>query len=723
MNYRMITPTAMVAATTLFCLFVLLFEKQTALQAQRRIEQHGIIISDDLWDFNHESVVEYLKLAAESDHYESITVTSHNGEMFQEVLSRPLSPLRDFLRQIHLIPRVKLLTRIEYKGNVIGWIEAVWLSQTIFIDGYMFFALLLLLVVVHLHSRVVKEKNHLELAVGERTRDLQAANESLQQEVIEHAQAEKALLESEKKHRFLAENINDVIWTSDLDLRYSYISPAARRMFGWSQEELQQATIETTLTPKSLQVARRLVGENLRHVQQTGESNREMVEELEMLHAGGGRFWSEVTASFLVDEENRPVGLMGVTRDITERIQARREREELQGRLERSKKMESLGLLAGGVAHDLNNVLSGIVSYPELLLMDLAEDDKLRRPIQTIRDSGVKAADIVQDLLTLARRGVVTTEVLSLNTLINDYLGSPENKKLLSDKTAIQIAVELDGHLPHIRGSGLSIRKAVMNLFVNAIEAMPAGGTVSISTCRRVLEKPLKGYQTIQEGEYAVLTVKDQGEGISSKDQQRIFEPFYTNKVMGRSGTGLGLTVVWGTMEDLKGYIDINSTVGRGTVFDLYFPATDATAASDDRQPAGESYLGKQEFILVVDDIDYQRMIATEILERLNYRTHALASGEEAVVYLEEHSADLVILDMIMENGMDGLDTYREILKLYPQQKAIIASGFSETERVRQAQRLGAGEYVKKPYILEKMGQAIRRVLDGAPEESNRGKG
>lgn len=701
----------MVAATIVFCLFVMLFEKRTADQAQLNIDQHGKIIADDLWNFNYESISGYLKLAAESEHYESMTVTSHDGEVFQEVLSQPLSPIHERLRQFHLIPRVKLLSRIEHNGNVIGWLEVVWLSQTIFIDGYVFFALLLLLIVVHLYSRVLNEKGHLEEAVAERTRDLQGANVSLQQEIREHALAEEALLESEKKHRFLAENINDVILMLDLELRFTYISPAARKMFGCSQERLEQASIETTLTPESLQVARRVVRENLRYAQQSGDPHREMVEELEMVKAYGGRFWTEVTASFLVDEENRPAGIMGVIRDISERLQARQEREELQRKLERSKKMESLGLLAGGVAHDLNNVLSGIVSYPELLLMDLAEDDKLRKPIQIIHNSGVKAADIVQDLLTLARRGVITTEVLSLNTLIREYLDSPEYQKLIKDKPLIQVAVELDEDLPYMRGTTQSIRNAVMNLIVNATESMPSGGKVSIATHRRILTTPLKGYQTIQEGEYAVLEVKDQGEGISPKDQQRIFEPFYTKKVMGRSGTGLGLTVVWGTVEDLKGNIDINSTLGQGTVFELYFPVTEMVVSSEDLQPSDGSYLGRQETILVVDDIDYQRQIAVEILERLNYQALALASGEEAVAYLEEHTADLIILDMIMEKGMDGLDTYREILKIHPGQKAIIASGFSETDRVRQAQHLGAGAYIKKPYILEKMGQAIRREL------------
>ena len=236
--------------------------------------------------------------------------------------------------------------------------------------------------------------------------------------------------------------------------------------------------------------------------------------------------------------------------------------------------MEAIGTLAGGVAHDLNNILSGIVSYPELLLMDLPEDSPLRKPIETIKKSGEKAAAIVQDLLTLARRGVETTEVVNLNQIVTDYLGSPEFSKLQLNHPGITTRTRLDDDLLNIVGSPVHLSKTVMNLVTNAAEAMPDGGTIVIRTENRYLEAETVGYESAVTGDFVTLTVSDAGIGIPPEEMERIFEPFYTKKAMGRSGTGLGMAVVWGTVKDHRGHIDIRSAVGRGTDIALYFPAT-----------------------------------------------------------------------------------------------------------------------------------------------------
>jgi len=181
---------------------------------------------------------------------------------------------------------------------------------------------------------------------------------------------------------------------------------------------------------------------------------------------------------------------------------------------------------------------------------------------------------------------------------------------------------------------------------------------------------------------------------------------------MGRSGTGLGMAVVWGTVKDHKGYIDVQSTEGKGTTFALYFPVSREELAKDKSPVSIEDYMGKGESVLVVDDVEEQREIASRILKKLGYSVTSVSSGEEAVDYLKNNSADLLVLDMIMDPGIDGLETYKRILELHPGQKAIIVSGFSETERVKEAQRLGAGAYVKKPFLLEKIGIAVRDELD-----------
>ena len=246
---------------------------------------------------------------------------------------------------------------------------------------------------------------------------------------------------------------------------------------------------------------------------------------------------------------------------------------------------------------------------------------------------------------------------------------------------------------------------------VNSAEAMPNGGKVVIRTENDHRDRLISGYNEVLRGDFVVLTVSDTGIGISTEDMERIFEPFYTKKTMGRSGTGLGMAVVWGSVKDHRGHIDVQSQVGEGTTIRLFFPATRLAANVQGHEPL-EHFKGRGERVLVVDDIEEQRQIASEILTRLGYVVTTAASGEEALDLLNRHAADLVVLDMIMEPGIDGLETFRRIRARTPGQKMIIASGYSESARVREAQRMGAGAYVRKPYLLETFGRAVRGELD-----------
>jgi len=413
--------------------------------------------------------------------------------------------------------------------------------------------------------------------------------------------------------------------------------------------------------------------------------------------------------------QERTTELSKANIDLKHEIEVRERAEYERGRLEtqlaHSHKMEAIGTLAGGVAHDLNNVLSATVSYPDLILIDLPKESPLRTSILAIQQSGIKAAAIVNDLLTLARRGVVVTEVTSLNQVINSYLESPEFERLIELYPNIKIESNLETNLLNIMGSPVHLSKTVMNLVSNAAEAMADGGNMFISTESKYIDKPIKGYDNIKEGDYVVLTVSDTGAGISTGDLERIFEPFFTKKIMGRSGTGLGMAVVWGTVKDHKGYIDVRSTEEKGTTFTLYFPVTRREIGRNERALPMEEYMGKGESILVVDDIKDQRDIASRILKKLGYLVTSVPSGEEAIDYMKDNLADLLVLDMIMDPGIDGLETYERILKLHPNQKAIIASGFSATDRVKEVQKIGAGAYIKKPYTLEKIGVAIKTEL------------
>ena len=381
----------------------------------------------------------------------------------------------------------------------------------------------------------------------------------------------------------------------------------------------------------------------------------------------------------------------------------------------KGEKMEALGTLAGGVAHDLNNVLGVVVGYAEMLLDETDESHPFREHAVNIMKGGERAAAIVQDLLTLARRGVKTGKVVNLNAIVMDYQMAPEFYKLRSSSRKVQITTDLEGGLSNIVGSPVHLTKTIMNLFSNAMEAMPDGGLLTVRTSNCYLDRPIQGYDHVREGDYAVLSVSDTGVGIPAADLKRIFEPFYTKKVMGRSGTGLGLSVVWGTVKDHNGYIDVRSEIGKGTTLTLYFPVTGEPVSEQGVAIPVSDYMGSGESILVVDDVEGQRDLAVRMLSKLNYRVTSVASGEEAVAYMKSHKADLIVLDMIMDPGIDGMKAYRRILEIHPRQKAIIVSGFAETDRVNEVQTLGVGAYVRKPYVMERLGLAVRGELDRAP--------
>jgi two-component system cell cycle sensor histidine kinase/response regulator CckA len=514
--------------------------------------------------------------------------------------------------------------------------------------------------------------------------------------------SEGALRESEEKYRLLIENQTDMVVKIDIEGKFQFISPSYCEMFGKVNEELLGKKFMPFVHEDDRETTAKAM-EALYY-----PPHKVYIEQRAMTKDGWK--WLSWMDTAVLDENKNVIAIIGVGRDITERKQAEKILRESEDKLARSKKMESLGLLAGGVAHDLNNVLAGIVSYPELLLLDLPEESKFRKPIETIQDSGRRAAAIVEDLLTVARGVATTKESLNLNNLVGDYLHSPEFNKLKKFHPGVTFKTNFDSDLLNISGSHVHIRKTVMNLVSNASEAIEDSGNVTISTMNRYVDKPLRGYDDVDIGEYVVLSVSDDGSGISPDDLERIFEPFFTKKVMGRSGTGLGLAVAWNTVQDHKGYIDVTSNEN-GTTFELLFPITRGKISGKDLAITIAGFKGGGETILVVDDVESQREISCKMLQTLGYKTKAVASGEEAVEYLKKNTVDLLLLDMIMAPGINGRETYERIIKIHPNQKATIVSGYAETADVKKIQKLGAGKYIKKPLTLESLGPVIKEEL------------
>lgn len=518
-------------------------------------------------------------------------------------------------------------------------------------------------------------------------------------DITELKRAEEALKASEERYRTILDSSDIGYFEIDLSGNIDFCNDALSAMLDYPRQDLigmsfQDLTDEATAG---------MLIKAYRRILFSGQPCKAL--EHQVYNRNADARTVETSVYLITNNDQRPVGFRGLARDVTEQ-------RDIEMRLQRAQKMESIGTLAGGVAHDLNNILSGIVGYPDLMLLNLPVDSPLRKPILAIQKTGEKAAAIVQDLLTLARRGVTVKEPTNLNAIVSEYVSSPECANLRSIHPGVTIELDLDPELADIAGSPFHLSETVMNLVGNAAEAMPDGGTITISTQNQLIDHAMGYYDRIKEGPCAVLKVQDTGSGIAAEDLGRIFEPFFTKKVMGRSGTGLGMAVVWGTVTDHDGYIDVQSAIGIGTVFTLYFPAPNTLPTIKvSLSPKFLDYMGSGESILVIDDVAEQREIACAMLAQLGYTAHSVCSGEKALVHLQQYPADLIILDMIMEPGMDGLETFKRIIQLYPHQKAVIASGFSETVYVKQAQQLGAGQYIRKPYTLNKLGLAIKNEL------------
>jgi len=510
---------------------------------------------------------------------------------------------------------------------------------------------------------------------------------------------------TEEKYRILLESIDEGFYEVDLEGTLLAYNDVFANILGAGDEDLTGVNFREFLEPEQADE----VNAYFRRVFNTGAVRLPMSREL--IRRDDQRLFAETRASVMYDKNNRKVGFRGIIRDVTEVKMAELEQARLQQQLMNAKKMEAIGTLAGGVAHDLNNILSGIASYPDLLLEDMTEDEPLYQALLDIKRSGEKAAAVVNDLLTLARRGVPVNDSLGLNQIVQEYLESPEHSRLQKGYPEVVLETQLEAVLPGISGSAVHLSKALMNLVTNAYESIPGRGRVTITTGFETVAAQTTAVQDVAPGRYLTLVVADDGVGIPPEDLSRIYEPFFTSKKMGRSGSGLGMTVVWGTVEDHKGTIQVDSQLNGGTRFKLYFPVPeDSTKPVEESQPM-EDFMGSGESVLVVDDVGTQRIIAARMLEKLGYRPVAVPSGEEAIEYLRTTHVDILVLDMIMDPGIDGLETYRRIKEIHPEQKAIIASGYSETDRVREVLRLGAGAYLKKPYRKEDLGRAIRKEL------------
>jgi two-component system cell cycle sensor histidine kinase/response regulator CckA len=505
-----------------------------------------------------------------------------------------------------------------------------------------------------------------------------------------------------KEFQHLIKNTSEMIWAMDPDQNISFVNASVTHLFGHGADDWIGMPLNRFLNESDSKMLKKKL-----------QAEESFCMEATILKKDGTPVPVEITGSRMRHFSDSAPRYQGIIRDITEQQRQRDQEKMLKKKLKEAEKISSLGVLAGSVAHDLNNILSGIATYPEVLLMDSDLDPEVERGLEIIKDSGQKASAVVSDLLTITRGSRAEKDILNINSLLERYSRAHDFMKIQKSYPDVTIELMTEPELLNILGSYIHIEKSVMNLVLNAAEAASENrdGQVTISTSNAFLDSSLPGFEHRTPGEYVILSVADNGPGISDEDQGKIFEPFYTRKTMGKSGTGLGLSVVWNAVRDHDGYIDVVSS-GNGTRFDLIFPATRQDIPEKPKEGSFDEIKGQGETILVVDDLESQQDIALSILTHLGYNAQAVSNGFDAVDFIKDTPTDLVILDMIMEPSISGLETYRMIKEINPGQKAIIASGYAESEDVQTARHLGAGSFVKKPYTILDMGIAVKEELE-----------
>lgn len=491
----------------------------------------------------------------------------------------------------------------------------------------------------------------------------------------------------------VAEGTTDALFVKDLDGRYLLCNPAAAHFVGRSPEEIIGHTDAEFFDAASA----RLIADQDRQVRESGQT--ETYEE--ELTAGETRTYLATKTPYR-DTAGTIIGIMGISRDITDR--KRLEKQFLQ-----AQKMEAVGQLAGGVAHDFNNLLTIISGYSAILLEMLAPKDPMRESVKAISEAGERAAALTRQLLAFSRHSVLEPTVLDLNAIVD---GTAKMLRRLIGEDVVLTTV-LDPNLDRVKVDPGQLAQVLMNLAVNARDAMPKGGTLTIET-RNVEQDDYSAATHVDRapGRYVLLAVSDTGCGMAPEVKARIFEPFFTTKGVGK-GTGLGLAMVFGVIKQSGGNIEVYSELGYGTTFKIYLPAVVERATSPTKRDSGTFRIGGTETILLVEDEDGVRGLALLVLQSRGYTVLAASDGKDAMRVIDKHRVpiDLLVTDVVMP-GMDGRDLAEVLRPRFPQMKVLFSSGYTDDAVVRHGVLHEEVFFLQKPYTPLSLAKKVREVLD-----------
>ncbi len=553
-------------------------------------------------------------------------------------------------------------------------------------------------------SRIIAHGDYSHSLPSSNFVELQQLLESISQMATAIQHREGQLRDNERKYRELVESTSNLVLRLDHDLTISYANHTISKLTGISTSDIVGLPLKNCISEEDWPIFETTLNSWIATAQDSGSL------ECSMVNSSQGNSRLLLTVNLHFDSTGELLDLNIIGHDMTIRYRIEQQQKELNEQRQQSQKMELLGLMAGGVAHDLNNILSGIICLPEMLLLRLGPDDTMRDPLNMIKTSGERAADVVADLLTIARGSASVHQLNDINDMLRGYCNAPEFLKLRETHPHVLFSFTPAADLWPCSCSRSHIEKTFMNLIINAFEATKDRGKVQISTQNIDVDKLRELSTELKEGPFIAIDIQDSGSGISAEDIDRIFEPFFSKKGLGRSGTGLGLAVAWNAIREHEGTILVKSSPA-GTCFTILLPAEHDASISQDHLERRNLPKGDGERILVVDDEEILRKIACEMLNLLGYQTISAASGEEALEVLHSTGVDLVLLDMQMDPGISGKETYSRIKKINPAQKALIATGYSTSIDVEETIQSGAAGLIKKPYNINGLGEAISRAL------------
>ena len=536
-------------------------------------------------------------------------------------------------------------------------------------------------------------------------RRLTRSLEELSQRRAELERVAEQLRDSEQRYRLLAENVTDVVFVQGLDLSVHYVSQSAEQLFGRSVDELRRLGMERIMTPESLRRAEEIYRQYLPLAQQ-GQRVSVPLLEFEYVRADGTTFRGELRVRFLHDDSGTLIGSQGVLRDVSERRRVEQERLALEERLREAEKLQAIGQLAGGVAHDFNNQLSAIMGFADLIRVHGDADTDVRGYADNILLAARRSADLTRKLLAFARRSQHRNVAVDVHVIIGEVVAMLERTV---DKH-IRIATDLQAPAAVVLGDPSQLVSALLNLGLNARDAMPQGGSLIFATA--VVADPT-GERRLE------IRASDTGVGMDPETITHAFEPFFTRKEPGR-GTGLGLSAVYGTVQSHGGSIDVQSAPGSGSTFRIRLPLHHGSPP-EVAEPAGavRAQTRRGATVLVVDDEELVGRAAGSALEGAGHKVQVFVSPVAALRSFRDRGRDfdVAVIDMVMPE-MTGQELFTQLRALQPDLAVVLTSGHVPTQVVQQLLELGAKEFLGKPFSPSELVASVERCLDPATETS-----